>query len=567
MTGTPHSTGRADASGLERLERVAAVSDELLSGEATPLVPSAAGELGSRPLLRLLEIARQMPSKRDEQELCTYVGERLGELFDAGASFVVLLDEDGRERGRFSHAAGDDEPTLSESLLAKVLEQAEPFSIDNSDELLELRGDSILELRLTSVLCAPLFTEGRTVGVLLFDRRGETVPFTTEDGRLLSLFAGLVAGALRTLSIQERLARSDRLHVLGKMAAGIAHEFNNALFVGLGLCEVLLERERLEPDVERAVRRIRTCTLDATSIVGRLQVFARGHEGPALEPVDCRPIVEEIPELTRNKWHGETRRRGVSIRVETELQDTPPILATHAHVREVLVNLVFNAVDALEDGGTIRLGCGVRDRYVYLRVEDDGVGMSAETAATAFDPFFTTKGVHGSGLGLSSCWTIADRLGGRIWCESRPGEGTTFWMEVPIAEGAEPVSPEAEAPDTRAVRVLVVEDDPNVLETLCVLFESLGHRVEPFSDPRDALDRLVVEDFDLAVTDLGMPGMTGYEFAERLLQRRPSVPVIVLTGWGGGKHEDAPPNVCAVVPKPATLEALGRAIDAAVGSD
>lgn len=534
--------------------------------------------VSARDLTRLLEISRAMHRIHDRDTLLVYVNDRLRELFDAQNGFVVLFDDDGQPVIQATNLEfGGQAPfPMSATLLRRVRESREPLQIDDAAHDDDLRDQSSIErLRIASALVAPLIVEDDVIGILQFDQRGEPHPFPKSDLRLLSLFADLVATALYNLSLierlngaleetraaQEQLMRAERLSVLGEMAAGIAHNFNNTLFVALGLCDVLLAKETLEEDARASVRRIRTCALDAANTVRRLQIFTRGkpQEEPS-ETVVPHEVLAEVRDLTRHKWLDEAQVRGIAIEVVIEAGPAPAVRAGAAEVREILTNLVFNAVDAMQDSGTITLSCGAAGRDVFLAVRDQGVGMGERVQRKLFEPFFTTKGAHGYGFGLSTSWSLAHRLGGRIVADSEPGRGSVFTVWLPAGKAHARSGPEASAPSAGSARVLVVDDDPIVLETVCQLVQTLGHSASAHTSGEQALAAFTAGEFDAVVSDLGMPGLTGNDVAREVERMRPGTPVVLLTGWGRDQELVPEDSVAEVLGKPVTLEDLGAAL-------
>ncbi len=566
-----------------RLDEIAGRASRFLQSET--IEPRLSLEAST--LVRLLEISRAMNRIHELDRLLEYVSERLRELFDAENGFVVLFEPDGTTRVHSASKSGKGRDlAVSETILRTVRETKRPVLIDNAAEVEELRRQGSIERnRIASVLCAPLVIGEEVVGVLQFDHRGDAHPFPKEDLRLLDLFADQAATAFNNLRLierldrarrnveaaQERIVQAERLSALGEMAAGMAHDFNNTLFVALGFCDVLLARDALETEVRGGIERIRTCSLDAANTVRRLQTFARG-EGVDLTrtTIDCRSIAAEMPEYTRHKWDSAARRNGVAIDVRTTLGPTPPVLANPADIREVLTNLIFNAVDALEErGGSILIESGTEEGWAILRVRDDGIGMDAETKRRVFEPFYTTKGARGSGFGLSVCWSIARRLGGTLGVESKPGEFSEFTLRLPAVAALPEKSPAKTAPCVRGLRVAVVDDTPEVLETVVRVIGSLGHEVRAYAAPRAALEALAEPSgrCDLVVTDLDLgASCSGFELARRLLAIDPALPVIVLTGYGSdGKGETRPENVRSILSKPITRERLDAALAEAVG--
>jgi signal transduction histidine kinase len=238
---------------------------------------------------------------------------------------------------------------------------------------------------------------------------------------------------------QQQLAQSERLRALGSMAGGIAHEFNNSLGPIVGFTDMLLKRPAVAEDAEkrtRLLRNIYTAATDAAATVERLRDFYRSREGDeAIEPLSIRELVSTTVSMTRPKWRGEAEAGGRRIRLTTHLQDAPPVVGNPTELRQVLTNLVFNAVDAMPAGGVISVRTASEDGKVLIEVTDTGIGMSEEVRKRCLDPFFTTKHERGSGLGLAMVYGTVQRHGGTIEVESEEGRGTTFRIWLPAFTG------------------------------------------------------------------------------------------------------------------------------------
>ncbi len=528
------------------------------------------------PYQRLLEISRSMNRTQDREQLLSYLSDGLRELFDAENSFVILFEEDGRTRILAAHMKDEsaEHSPLSATILERVRTSRELVVIDDASEQPELlKHESIARFKISSVLCTPLRVGDKVIGALQFDHRGAPQPFSGQDRRLLSLYADHAATAIHnillfelykealaeTRAAQVRMVQSERLSALGEMAAGIAHDFNNTLFVALGFCDVLLSREGLEREVQVSIEKIRTCALDAANTVRRLQSFARGRSTDD-RAINLEPdqLMDDMPAFTRHKWNVEARRRGIKIQVEKVLEKTPPVHAVAAEIREILTNFIFNAVDAIRENGTIELSTRVDGDRVVFQVKDDGVGMDDETRRRLFEPFFTTKGARGYGFGLSTCWKLAQGLGGEIEFDSEEGAGSTFRLVLPAAAEEPTILVEAGPKASQSGSILVVDDEVDVLDMLKNVLGQIGHHVVAYSDPKLALAAFERGRFDAIVTDLGMPDMNGVEFAREIRRIGSTIPIIVLTGWGSdvGQDEDISSHVNAVLSKPVSLEVL-----------
>jgi PAS domain S-box-containing protein len=244
--------------------------------------------------------------------------------------------------------------------------------------------------------------------------------------------------------MEDRLIRSEKLRALGEMAAGVAHDFNNVLGAILGRVQLItlgVERERDGIDamphetLQRELGVIEQAALDGAHTIKKIQEFTRERGDECLfVPLNMNEIVEGTIELMKTKIKDEADERGISIKVETINDEISSVMGNPTELREVLVNLMMNSIDAMPEGGTITFKTGMVDGHVSIEVVDDGVGMPESIRKRIFDPFFTTKGVQRSGLGLSISYGIIHRHHGEIQVESREGIGTTFRIELPISK-------------------------------------------------------------------------------------------------------------------------------------
>ncbi len=368
---------------------------------------------------------------------------------------------------------------------------------------------------------------------------------------------------------QHTAIRQERLSALGTMAAGIAHDFNNALTLILGYSDLLLSNAKSRvggAEIEQ-LHAITTAAQDAAQIVRRLREFHRPDEGKETRvTLHLDQIVEQAITLTRPKWQDQARNRGMEIEMRTEFGELPPVNGDPAELREMLTNLIFNAVDAMPEGGCITIHSVLDDGEAKLCIKDTGAGMNEETRRRCLEPFFTTKGERGTGLGLSAVYGIIERHHGGMEIESEVGAGTTFCIRLPVAtndqgaheEAGEPVP----VPGAGIQRILVVDDQDIIRELIQQQLAEDGHQVETAGSGQEALEKMACNEFDLIVTDQSMPGMTGEELAVVAKERRPATSVILLTGFGGATAEthDTPPGVNLILGKPATAFDLRRAI-------
>jgi len=364
---------------------------------------------------------------------------------------------------------------------------------------------------------------------------------------------------------QRQVLQQERLRAMGQMASGIAHDFNNSLSPIVGFAELLLRRPDLPKETAQSyVQLINTAARDAASVIRRMrELYRERAESVPAAPVDLRRCIDEVVALTQPRWKSEALGRGVTIRIETDVVDVPTILGDAAGIREMLANLIFNAVDAMPVGGTIIVRARVDGGDVRLEILDSGTGMSDDVRQRCLEPFFSTKGQRGTGLGLSMVHATVEQHCGTLEIESEPGRGTTFIVRLPL-HVREAATPSAEAPagPPRELRILVVEDEPIVRMGVIAQLSSQGHFVDSAANGREGLDKFMSGRFDLVVTDRAMPVMGGDELAASIERLAPDTPVIMLTGFGDlmeAKGEQ-PTGVDAVIGKPVTLDALAGAI-------
>jgi signal transduction histidine kinase/ActR/RegA family two-component response regulator len=373
--------------------------------------------------------------------------------------------------------------------------------------------------------------------------------------------------------IREQYAQIEKLSALGELASGVAHDFNNTLAGILGRAQLLLTTKDPER-VEAGLKLIIKTAKDGAKTIKRIQDFARQRRDHDFQPVSVDQLLLDVREITRPRWKSRAESEGVHISLELQLgSDEARVMGDESELREVLVNLVFNAVDAMPQGGTLTLSTRESGDSVEIAVADTGTGMAEEVRSRVFDPFFTTKGNAGMGLGLAVSYGIIRRHEGAVEVESELGRGTTFRIKLPAALASAEPEPAAEAPAialvpqrTDATRILVVDDEDNVRELLADILESEGYQVELASSGREALEKFGDgAAFDALFTDLGMQGMSGWELAHAVRELDEKVPVAVVTGWGEavGSGERLAARVDWVIAKPfdtAQILAIAREV-------
>ena len=395
------------------------------------------------------------------------------------------------------------------------------------------------------------------------ERAEARLELTNEE--LVARNAELQAALADLKTTQQHVIQQERLRALGQMASGIAHDFNNALVPILGFCELLQIRPEILNDRPKALsylETIQTAAKDASSVVSRLREFYRADKGPKpFAPVNLKRLMEQAITLTRPKWKEQAQAAGVTIDVALELEPVPPIAGEESALREVVTNLIFNAVDAMPDGGTLTFYTRQEGDTAIFEVADSGTGMTEEVRQRCLEPFFSTKGEHGTGLGLAMVFGIVQRHSGTLELHSKPGQGTRFTIKLPLMDArvSRAVEAQASAP-SRALRILVVDDEAPVRDTLAAVLAADGHEVVLAIDGSDGLKQFGAGKFDVVITDKAMPGMNGDQMAAAIKKLAPKTPIILLTGFGIFYDEKEFPDIDVLASKPVRIPALREAI-------
>jgi CheY-like chemotaxis protein/anti-sigma regulatory factor (Ser/Thr protein kinase) len=285
--------------------------------------------------------------------------------------------------------------------------------------------------------------------------------------------------------------------------------------------------------VERSLSVVETAAMDGSETVRRIQTFARLRPEERFVPLNVNQVVEDALAITRPRWEEKIAHDRRPLKQRLELRATRVIHGRPAALTEVMTNLILNALDAMPDGGTLTIRTRDTQDGVVITLVDTGIGMPESVRRRIFEPFFSTKGEKGSGLGLSMAYTIVQRHGGDIRVDTEPGRGTTFTLTLPKApETKDAEAQPARTPARRAAHVLLIDDDPQVLSALVALLEVSGHSVSAAVSGAAALKIYAPGRYDLVLANVGMAGMNGWEFAERLRAVDMTVPVLFITGWG-----------------------------------
>ena len=396
----------------------------------------------------------------------------------------------------------------------------------------------------------PLKVRDQLFGVLNIES-DELYGFDEEDLKTLSSFASQMSISIENAQLffdlkqtlqelrqaQDQVVQAEKLRAMGELASGVAHDFNNVLAVVLGNTQLLLHQlDHLGPEeIREGLKVIERSSKDGAETIRRIQEFTGVRRDREFISLSLNEIVTEVVTITQPRWRDQSQKKGIQIELTTHLGDIPLIMGSPSEVREVLTNIIFNAVDAMSKGGKLTITTQPQtEDWVEVRIADTGIGMTEEVRKRVFDPFFTTKGVTNSGLGMSVSYGIMKRHGGEILIESEPQKGTTFIIHLPTGYGEEEtvVNEVAVFKESRRARILVIDDEDSVRDILSRMLKTKGHKVVVAPNGEEGIERFRSEPFDLVFTDLGMPKLSGWDVGKTIKGINPKTPIAMITGWG-----------------------------------
>lgn len=535
--------------------------------EATFAPLSEPGSSGSRGIV----FAGNDITEREElRERLARSVSQLETIFDVIPDSVRVVDMDGRTMRSNTQAQQDHAPHTP-ATLRELWQQDRPKTLDGTSLFMHehptaralrgerVRGETLAVRRgpenqvIIEVNANPLYDErGRIRGAVTVERDVTfrvqlTKKLEEEARRTAELYERVSTEAERlermvqerteeVLSLQDARSRERRLAAVGQLAAGVMHDVNNALNPIMAAA-YLLEANAEKPDSVRdyAVRIAKAAETGAAT-AARVGRFIRQEplQGMRDELVDLSTVCDEVVAMTRPLWA--ERARGGQIQLKRDLTPGAYVRGIAGELREALLNVVQNALDAMQSGGTLGIRTAIVDNHVDLEVRDSGVGMTAEVRERAFEPFFTTKGQMGTGLGLSEVYGIAKRHRGQVEIESEPGTGTLVRISLPRASKPVAIPVKERTHPKVSRRVLLVEDHTDSREFMTALLELEGHSVTSVSNVKEALEKLesaAGADFEVLVTDIGLPDASGWDLIPKARALRPGLRIGVVTGWEG----------------------------------
>jgi PAS domain S-box-containing protein len=371
---------------------------------------------------------------------------------------------------------------------------------------------------------------------------------------------------------REQETQGEKLRALGQLASGIAHDLNQYLGMVAGYGDLTSRAlDGPTPDLgaaRDALEVVVRSAMEGSESVKRLLAFAQPPQDGEAEAVDLGGLLREVAAFTAPRWRDAARQGGAPISLTLDVVGDTTVKGWPSTLRDAFTNLIFNAIDALPQGGSIHLTAQQQHDRVVASVADTGAGIPREALPHVFEPFFTTKGERGTGLGLAIVYGIVERHQGAISVASPPGGGTTVTLSLPgLVATSTPAAPATRAEPTTTtttLRILAVDDEPTITRMVQMMLGPYGHAITLASSGEEALVHLATAPFDLVLSDLGLgDGMNGWDLLDVVRERFPGTRFILSTGWGA---QIDPLDVVArggegLLPKPYRLADLLRAID------
>lgn len=388
-------------------------------------------------------------------------------------------------------------------------------------------------------------------------------PLRDRDENIIGV-VGIARDITRRKHMEEAFLKSEKMKVLEEVASGVAHELNNIFSVISGNAQLLQRRHIENKESMDGISNIFNAVNNGARILERMYEYTKTKEdGLQFIQIDIKDLVEASIDFIMPRWKNLAQEKGVTYQIDKKglikglgMQGDPYKL------QEVLINIIKNALDAMPEGGKISFRTWKKDRNVFVSISDNGEGMPEEALKKIFDPFFTTRRPERTGLGMSASYGIVTRHGGSINIESKIGKGSIFTLKFPFSKVK--VSPvvtakPANQAKVKALNILVVDDNQNMGLLINELLSEEGHNVKSVSNGAEAIELLRSERFDLLLSDLIMPEVTGYDVISSLdkLDKRPKVGII--TGWG--ERHKALEQVDFIIKKPFDLSELTNHIN------
>ncbi|NOX35955.1 MAG: response regulator [Calditrichaeota bacterium] len=413
------------------------------------------------------------------------------------------------------------------------------------------------------------------VWIIAFQRKMEQIK--QEELQFYRFIFYIITQLLEKKTLLEKKARYEtymkhleRMKIMGELASGAAHHLNNILSVIIGKTHMLQKKLQNTP-FARDLELIYQAANDGANSIRRLQnAVAQNPQKLKKKAVNINHLIQEVVEIARPRFEREAQSLGIRYDLKLNLGRIKPVMGDAGALREVFLNLLNNALDAMPNGGKVVIQTSMKANQVLVFVSDTGMGIPEEIREKIFEPFFTTKGEKGNGLGLSIAADIIQRHNGKIYVDSIPKKGSIFMIELPvISEEAETPVPHTPIESHTSCRILLVDDEGIVRETLAEMLEDEGFEVVTASNAEEAMLKFRKYQCDVIFTDLSMPGMNGIQLAQRMKKQMPDIPIFIITGWNQLDKQLIESNkfIDGIIQKPFNIARIRRELHRVLNSN
>lgn len=427
---------------------------------------------------------------------------------------------------------------LDQSVSGWVVKNNKPLLLQEKVDPSQYKGYVEKNRNITSALCVPLRVKGLVKGVLNVNLINRQRKFNENDLHLLSAFAESVGLTIEKASLHQelkdrmsQLIQAEKFRAVEKLGSVLMHDLNNLLSLIIGRALLLLEQIR-DTDLSKPVETIINVSTQAADIIQRLSPFGTPVPEKEFGNLDLNQVVEEAIEIIKPQWNEWVRLTGRKIKIEKQLSSLPPLFGNRADLREVIMSMLLNSIDALPKGGVISLSTWCGEGNIFLSVKDNGVGMGEEVKKKVFEPFFSTKPEKGNGLGMAVAYSIILQHKGNVVLESEESKGTTFTIRLPVSavKDKEYLS-KRESPIGNA-HILLIGHDEALQGVLAEMLSSEGCEVKVASSVTEAIPFLKSEKYELIITDSAISDIRRWDFAGQVTEMNLRIPIILLAGWG-----------------------------------
>jgi len=529
----------------------------------------------------LLQISEAVSSTLSSREILHIIVKKVASLFEATRCSIFRVAHEEK----FAHViASHDNPDIELEItidnypeVKKALETREMVIVQYIllDPLMKDVQENIKSLKNNAIVVIPIILKDNVIGTLFLRSVRDNKFFNEREIKFLKVVARIAANALDNAFLYEKLestrlqlVQSERLRALGELATGVAHNFNNLLSGILGHTQMLLSKS-LDAATRERLQIIEKLVLDGSEIVRRVQEFTRLRTTKDFSEVNIKDIINDVIRMTESKWSGGPNIPKIALRVDTDSMEIPIVEGNASELREVFINILFNAVDAMPKGGELTIQTKTNGKDVFVYFFDTGEGMSEETKKRVFDPFFTTKGSKGTGLGMSLAYGIISRHNGQINIDSELGIGTTVTVQLPISEKfIKEMEREYNLKHEEKTNILLIEDQKITLDVLAENLVNLGHHVQKVDSGMAGIKMFKEGNYDIVITDVGLPDISGWAVSKKIKDISPQVPIVFITGWGNqlSSTQLKECGVDYVLAKPFKIEEISSIIKKAIVS-